>query len=166
MKWMVLATGSLALVLVSSYGSRVLAAQPATPRARAVSSFACAVTPLQSRPFPGLAAIPWIKATPLSSGITAHLFYDNRVGAAGEELHTHGRMPGGRTTKILWLFDHGTVMTIDGRNLTGRGRTHQTFSAAGDGSFPSIVDVPTPGCWRFQVKSGPVTGDVTLRVVR
>jgi len=134
------------------------------------------VTPLQSAPFEsvrGLGGPRWIKAVPTSAGITGHLFYGHGARGTAAELHTHGLMPDGGATKILWLIGHGSVgsaLTIDGRNLTGPGRSHQTFPEAGGGTFPysqypSIVDVPTAGCWRFHVRSGSVTGEVTLRVV-
>lgn len=83
-------------------------------------------------------------------------------------------MPDGSSTKILWLISHDSVdasITIDGRNLTGPGRTHQVFhEASGTGGitgtqYPSIVVVPTPGCWRFHLHSGTVTGTVTLPVL-
>lgn len=134
----------------------------------------CVVTPIQTKPFPGLPGLRWLKATPVSAGITAHLFYGYRAHGAAAELHTHGKMPDGGATKILWLIDHGDVgdsLTIDGKNLAGPGRTHQVFELAGAGvaaysNLPSIVDVPTPGCWRFRVKSGVVAGTVTLRAIR
>ncbi len=138
-----------------------------------VSPASCAATPLRRTPFPGL-AMPWIMATPASAGITGHLFFV-RPGAHGAtaELHTGGRMPDGASTKILWVISRGNVdrsIVIDGRNLTGTGRTHQVFPAAGGGAvagsqYPSIVVVLTPGCWQFRLRSGAVTGTVTLPVV-
>ncbi len=179
MREMVLTMGSLAAALVIGFGSGAPARQQVAASGRTVTGSAqaiCAATPLQTAPFEGvrgLGGLRWIKAVPTSSGITGHLFYGHGARGAAAELHTHGLMPDGGTTKILWLIDHGTVgsaLTIDGRNLTGPGRSHQTFPEAGGGTFPysqypSIVDVPTPGCWRFHVRSGSVTGEVTLRVV-
>ncbi len=138
-----------------------------------VSPASCAATPLRRTSFPGL-TIPWIMATPASAGITGHLFFV-RPGAHGAnaELHTGGRMPDGTSTKILWVISHGNVdssIVIDGRNLIGTGRTHQVFPVAGGGTvagrqYPSIVIVLTPGCWQFRLRSGAVTGTVTLPVV-
>ncbi len=146
----------------------------ATQGTGAVSPSSCAATPLRRTPFPGLVNIPWIMATPTSAGITGHLFFVG-PGAHGAdaELHTGGIMPDGASTKILWVIGHGNVdssIVIDGRNLTGAGRTHQVFPVAGGGAvagsqYPSIVVVLTPGCWQFRLRSGAVTGTVTLPVV-
>lgn len=179
MRWMVLTIGSLALTLITDSTGGVPARQQIVASGRTVTESAraiCAATPLQTAPFEsvrGLGGLRWIKAVPTSAGITGHLFYGHGARGAAAELHTHGLMPDGGTTKILWLIDHGTVgsaLTIDGRNLTGSGRSRQTVPEAGGGTFPysqypSIVDVPTAGCWRFHVRSGSVTGEVTLRVV-
>ncbi len=146
---------------------------PATQGPRAAPLALCTGTPLHRTPFPGL-SIPWIRATPSSAGITGHLFFV-RPGArgAGAELHTGGFMPDGDSTKILWLIAHGattSTLVIEGRNLTGAGRTHQVFPQAAGSSgiigvhYPSIVVVSTPGCWRFLLSSGAATGTVTLPV--
>ncbi len=89
-------------------------------------------------------------------------------------MHIHGTMPAGGATKILWVISQGNVggtLTIVGRNLTGVGRTTQDFPLAGGGGVPgaqhpSIVIVPTPGCWQFHLRSGSVAATITLRVVR
>ncbi len=88
-------------------------------------------------------------------------------------MHVDGKMPDGGATKILWVISHGNVggtITIEGHNLSGPSRTRQDFPAAGGGGvpgsqYPSIIVVPTPGCWQFYLRSGSVTGAVTLRVV-
>lgn len=146
----------------------------------AVQATPCTATPLQSAPFrfakPGLKDVPWIKATPLSSGITGHLFFAGargarffRVGASerAAALHINGKMPDGATTKILWLIGNphvGGELTITGRNLTRAGTMHQVFSGADE--VPSIVDIPTSGCWRLILRSGTVQGTVTMIAVK
>jgi hypothetical protein len=116
---------------------------------------------------PDLRNIPWLAAAPRSAGITGTLFF-RHVGAhgTGAYLHTGGRMPDGSATKILWLIDNpdaGATLEIIGRNLTGSGAMRQTF--AGSSEVPSIVRVPTPGCWQLQLRSGKVRGTVTMPVI-
>lgn len=109
----------------------------------------------------GLAIMPWIAATPSSSGIVAHLFFSQVASvnkpAYYEPMHTKGMMPDGGSTKILWRINNASAIgeiTITGKNLFRPGNTfQQTFVAASSG-IPSIVDVPTAGCWRFNLVSG------------
>jgi len=165
-------------VLVVSTAAPVLPAEPhpaLTSQGGPVRPLAsCAATPLRHTSFPGL-NIPWIKAAPSSAGIAGHLFFVYPGARGGDaDLHTGGVMPNGGSTKILSLIAHGdttVTLVIDGRNLTGAGRTHQVFPrAAGVGGivgvqYPSIVVVPTPGCWRFLLHSGAAAGTVTLPVI-
>jgi hypothetical protein len=163
------AIGGLAIALLADCGNWAVPGTPPVPPGSAAASPPCAATPIQARPFPNLRGVPWIKATPASAGITAHLFYGHHAHGAAAELHTHGTMPDGGSTKILWLIDRGNVgrfLTLDGTNLTRPSRLHQVFPAAGEGSYPSIVDVPTVGCWQLHVTSGSVAGMVTLRAVQ
>lgn len=132
----------------------------------------CAATPIRTTPFPerGLGPLPWIEASPVSSGITGHLFYAYGLHGKAAELHTHGMMSGGRSTKILWVIKHagsGRMLNITGRNLSRGGTMHQRFPVAISpaNNYPSILDVPTPGCWRFQLSSGTVQGTVTMRAI-
>jgi hypothetical protein len=113
-------------------------------------------------------------ARPVSAGITGHLFYGRTVHGPAAAMHIHGTMPDGGTTKILWVIRAGAVgpvLVITGHNRTGAGRSQQAFPAASGGGvagtpYPSIIDVPTPGCWQFRLRSGQVRGTVTMRVVR
>jgi len=166
--------GSVVSMLVAGYGSPSLAARSSAAGGHAAPSIACATTPIQTKPFPGvLRDLRWIAAAPLSAGITGHLFYGHHARGTAADMHVHGMMPYGGTTKILWVISHGNVagtITIEGRNPDGPGRTRQVFPAAGGGAvpgsqYPSIIVVPTPGCWRFYLRSGSVVGAVTLRVV-
>jgi hypothetical protein len=165
---------AVALVLVIGGGpSR---APAPFPQLRAgASSVSCAETPIQTKPFPGpLRGLRWIVARPVSAGITGHLFYGRTIHGSAAAMHIHGTMPDGGATKILWVIwaaAVGPVLVITGHNLTGAGRTHQAFPAASGGGvagtpYPSIIDVPIPGCWQFHLRSGQVRGTVTMRVVR
>jgi hypothetical protein len=48
-------------------------------------------------------------------------------------------------------------LTIQGDQLDGKGRFEQDFLAAHSADrvlYPSIVDVPSAGCWRLTVRNG------------
>jgi len=164
-------TLAVTLVLVSSPVRQTTAA-PAGP---SLVSTRCAATPLQKRHFAGrgLETLPWIVATPASIGITAHLFFATvpgtrfvRVGPheTAAALYPHGMMPHGVSTKILWEINnpHAVVLgplTIDGRNLAGGDTMHQLVPrAVGPTDYPSIVNIPTPGCWQLRVQIASLTG--------
>jgi len=177
MNRIIVGIGSAVAIFVAGYGASLPATRASATGVHGASSTACATTPIQTKPFPGvLRDLRWIAATPLSAGITGHLFYGYHAHGTAAEMHIHGWMPDGGTTKILWVVSHGNVggtITIVGRNLTGAGRTKQDFPAAGgsgvgvSGSqYPSIIVVPTSGCWQFHLRSGSVVGIVTLRVVK
>ena len=120
----------------------------------------------------GLAIMPWIAATPASSGIIAHLFFAQVTPANKpayyEPMHTKGMMPDGGSTKILWQINNASAIgeiTITGKNLFRPDNTfRQTFVAASSG-IPSIVDVPTAGCWRFNLVSGSDQGTAIFWVL-
>jgi len=176
MKRIVVGIGSVVAIAMAGDGVSLPAARvSAAGLHTTASSTSCATTPLQRRPFPGvLHDLRWIAAPPLSAGVTGHLFYGYNARGTAAEMHVHGMMPDGGTTKILWVLSHGNVggtLTMVGRNLAGSGRTRQEFSLVGGGGllgsqYPSIVVVPTPGCWQFHLRSGSVAATVVLRVVR
>lgn len=124
----------------------------------------CPITPVYAgaENLPGLRDVPWAKADPLSSQLTAFLYFiplAYQRTHTYEPLHTGGGYPDGRSTKILWVF--GSVLTSESVVLTGvkLSSPHETFEqtfAMGQGpgpgsGAPSIVRVPTPGCWQLQV---------------
>ena len=126
---------------------------------------------------PGLAPLPWIAASPTSSGLVGHLFYYDRLNVWRRKrlprlrIYSGGQSPDGRLSmKILWELRHGSALTmlVRGKKLEGSGSFSQQLSAAAGSTaqFPSIVDVPTPGCWRLTVKAGETTGRVVLLVIR
>lgn len=146
------------------------------------SSEGCAATPVHTTPFPrrDLGGIPWLAATPASSGITAHLFYRRPAArGAAAELHTGGKMPNGDNTKILWVVDNPKAnvlgpLTIYGSNLTGQGTMRQVVPRALSATdFPSILTIPAPGCWLLELVSksetatgATVAGAVVIRAVK
>ena len=101
--------------------------------------------------------IPWIR----SARFTGYLFYYTARGPWREQrdrvLIAVGGGGPGYNTKILWHFPGSRKrLTIRGRRLDGSGSAEfvQQISRVGGGYFPSIVDVPTPGCWRVTVGTG------------
>jgi hypothetical protein len=75
------------------------------------------------------------------------------------ELVAKGERPDGSTNKILWL----TRGPVASSQLTLRARPANaatpivTLRFAGYQQFPSIVDLPTPGCWQIDISwsAGP-----------
>ena len=121
-----------------------------------------------------LDVLPWMKAEPASSGIVAYLFFAGPVSSATQTyrpLHTSGGYPDGSSTKILWSISNpnaSSALEITGKKLSAGHETfHQTVPMASSplGDYPSIVNVPTPGCWQVQLKSGTVAATVTFWVV-
>jgi hypothetical protein len=122
----------------------------------------------------GPEGVPWIKAGSPSSGIIGYLFFigpEASKNQAYQPLHTGGRYPDGRNTKILWVIDSSNAsnsIEITGKKVSA---THETFqqsfpmALSPAGNYPSIVNVPTPGCWQLRLKSGTITGTVTFWVV-
>lgn len=175
MSRIIIGLGSLLFVLIAGYKGSLPPPEISVASIGTASSVSCATTPIQTKPFPGtLRDLRWIAAAPLSSGITGHLFYGHNAHGTAAEMHIHGMMPDGGATKILWVISHGNVgatITIDGHNLSGMGQTHQDFPSAGSSGvpgsqYPSIIVVPTPGCWQFHMRSGSMVGIVILRVVK
>lgn len=158
--------------------------QARTPAARAASPSApatqlepegalpssCPTTPVYQGGQGNLSGIPWVQVQPISSGIRGYLFYAQSATTKSGTyrfLHTGGGYPDGSTTKILWIVDNPQAsgpLQLDGTNLSHPGKTfHQTI--AGEGEIPSIVVVPSAGCWRLQISSGIATGTLILWVV-
>ncbi len=110
----------------------------------------------------GLEDVPWIRADPLSSQVTAFLFFVEptyKQTHTYHPLHTGGHYPdSNRNTKILWILDASNspdTATITGVKVSSPRETfQQTLSLAGSATpganYPSIVNVPTPGCWQIQ----------------
>lgn len=106
------------------------------------------------------ACVPWVNAGP----VYGYLFYYGANGPWKTErdralITTRGGVRGGYRTKIFWHVRGGSlVVTVSGRRLDGSGHFRQRFPVVNGGYFPSIVVVPTAGCWRFTVTSGRQTG--------
>jgi hypothetical protein len=124
----------------------------------------------------------WVAAQPRSSAITGVLF-------GGEEIDGRFALyPGGHNPvtdtneKVLWVVDPGSRvgswLTIVGHRIRvvgtrvrlarGSFRSRRFFEAGSEQTpgriFPSIVNVPKPGCWRLEVRSGPRKGRLIVFV--
>ena len=128
----------------------------------ALAASACVSAPVSyiDPPDAGAPHIPWIHAGP----VVGYLFY---YGASGPWksttdhvlITTGGGPPAGYATKILWHVRGGRGgVRVIGTQLDGVGHFRQGFSTSGGLFFPSIVKVPSPGCWRVTVRSGGHVG--------
>jgi hypothetical protein len=134
--------------------------------------YSCPITPIHGERWTatragdrGLEVIPWVRAEPASAGLVEHLFFGSRP------LHTGGRFPDGGNAKVLWQSDRPlsamkiTATTIDGADQTV-GIVDSPESAV-DTQWPSLVDLPSAGCWRVDLRAydrdgREVTGIVTF----
>ena len=150
-----------------------------------VASGRCDATLVRYKPYAGidagLAPYRWIAASPSSAGIVGHLFYYTavkawmRARAPGLQIYTGGQTPNGRASmKVLWDFPPVTTalpVQLHGKRLDRSGSFVQTLSPAeptrsGPTQYPSIVDVPVPGCWRLTLTIGTTVGRATVLAVR
>jgi hypothetical protein len=85
-------------------------------------------------------------------------------------IYAGGRSPEGWNTKFLWWSPHpGPNLVITGRRVDGTaGRFQQKFGSASANEgivFPSIVEIPTAGCWAVTVQTGRTAGLIVFQAV-
>jgi hypothetical protein len=119
----------------------------------------------------GIPATPWIAGA--GTEIIGALFYyglppfDARPAKA--VIGTGGRAGAGVSTKILWWTrSDAAELSITGHRLDGPGSfAVHVPSAQGGGTvgtqFPSVIEIPHPGCWRVDLESGRSAGSVTVQ---
>lgn len=102
--------------------------------------------------------------------IEGQLFYydDTMADVDVAVMPPHGRAGEGRTTKVLWQLSDAVghaALTVHGTDLTGGGEFEQSFpeAVAPQGDYPSIIELPEPGCWRLSLTVGDAQGVVTVR---
>ena len=134
----------------------------------------CEPTPVyRHTPHPHFGDLVWLPAEPRSSGIAAVLFVSTVPGAERALIYAGGQSPQGWSTKFLWWSPHpGRALDLSGRRLDGTGTFKQSFGAAWSDDppvtgviFPSIVSIPTPGCWAVRVSTGGRAGLVVFEAV-
>ena len=112
--------------------------------------------------------VPWVEDSVAS--VTGSLFY--YTPALRRHAHaiigTRGQAESGVATKILWWV-HGKgspTLTIVGNRTDGAASFRQAITgpALGDNTtFPSLVKVPSPGCWKLDIHRGSTSGSITFR---
>lgn len=83
-------------------------------------------------------------------------------------MYTGGRTPDGGNTKVLWRAERAqeSFVEIFGRRLDAAGSFEQRLQEVSPPRFfPSILAVPSPGCWLLTVRSGGVGGVIVFRAV-
>lgn len=109
-----------------------------------------------------LRSIPWIKTAPEGAGMTGHLF-TSPDGVA--TVHVGASWPDGSSNKVLWLVSNpgaGTELVVSGTNQTTGETYHDVFVSVAAGEFPSVLALPSPGCWDLTLTTGTVTGRVVI----
>ena len=98
-------------------------------------------------------------ARPRSAGIAGGFTWRTDDGRL--LLYTHGVGPGDLNAKVLWWTRRGHgALELTGIRLDGKGTFRQAFNEAGasqyapgyHAAFPSIVEVPAPGCWLLRLR--------------
>ena len=113
---------------------------------------------------------------PSSTALVGHLFYYDGLNAWRQtqlprvRIYSGGQSPDGRVSmKILWELRHGSalILRVHGDRLDGRGSFSQQLPPvrSANSQFPSIITVPTAGCWRLTLRAGKTTGRVTMLAV-
>jgi hypothetical protein len=143
-----------------------------------LAASSCLANIVQYQAYPnggvGTESLPWVQATPSSAMIVGQLFYYQgtpwqRASLPRARIYTRGRTPTGGTTKILWHVrgrGDGLELTVYGKRLDKRGSFTQHFPTAGGDQFPSIVQVPSVGCWQLQLTAGAKIARVTFLAVK
>ena len=124
----------------------------------------------RTTPHPRFGDVVWMPTTPTSVGIAAIRFVSTVPGADQAVIYAGGVAPAGWNTKFLWWSPRrGVRAVLSGWRLDGVGTFRQSFPAAAgdDGAivYPSIVDIPTPGCWAVRVQIGGRAGLAVFEAV-
>lgn len=126
---------------------------------------ACPATEV-NRPTGTVTPVP---AVSVGEDIEALLFY-YADGAHGDatfiEMAPGGRTSSGLNTKVLWIVDGATSesLSVNGKRLDREGAFSAEFPRAASPAnhFPSVVRIPSPGCWRLSVSAGDARGAITV----
>lgn len=107
----------------------------------------------------------WVAAFPASTGINGGLFIPGVDGAA---IYAGGRWPDGANTKILWRTA-GILggLRISATRLDGSETFQQLLApdTVPRGLYPSIVNVPVPGCWLLTLRGDGRGGVMVVRAL-
>jgi hypothetical protein len=156
-------------------GAAELGAQP-TPGARQHAAEACSATPVHWQPRRNVGTraglvMPWIAAAPAKARLIGYLVYYAPLSSVevlhlpGVVIFARGRTPEGGTTSIIWVPQRnaGRFIYFRGRRLDGPGAFQQRSSFGSAGTYPSVLRIPAPGCWRVTLQSQNLLAHVTFR---
>jgi hypothetical protein len=114
----------------------------------------------------------WVAGSPRTSRLVGYLF-GGEVVDGRFAVYTGGLNPGTRASeKILWILPQrkrvGLRLAISGRKdgsttVTYRRRLDEASSAQTPGHlYPSILDLPVPGCWKLTLRTGKISATVSV----
>jgi hypothetical protein len=114
----------------------------------------------------------WVAGSPRRSGLVGYLF-GGEVVDGRFAVYAGGMNPGTRSSeKILWILPQrkrvGLRLAISGRKdgsstVSYRRRLSEASSEQTPGHlYPSILDLPVPGCWKLTLRTGKVTATVSV----
>ena len=165
------ARGALALVGVVACG--LILASSATSSRRTAASTCGARVHEEPNPILGtLSGGRWVAGSPRRSGLVGYLF-GGEVVDGRFAVYAGGLNPGTRSSeKILWILPQrkrvGLRLAISGRKdgsttVTYRRRLREASSAQTPGHlYPSILDLPVPGCWKLTLRTGKISATVSV----
>ena len=110
----------------------------------------------------GLADNPWAAAAPGSAGIVAYFWH-----APPSVLRASG--PGDSGDKVLWVV-HGApgvpLTVVAHTRFAGPPVVRLTVPAAlsPGGNYPSLIALPSPGCWNFDLSVGGASATLDILV--
>jgi hypothetical protein len=166
-------TARLALLLTAA--AFAVAASPALSSERRHVATACPAARVHTEPNARLGTLSpgrWVAPIPARAGLIGYLFGGEVVGGRFA-VYAGGRNPRTNSSeKVLWIVRRGArigaELAVVGRRLGStvvRYRRH--FSQASSDQtpgylFPSILDLPQPGCWSLTLRSGRVAAKVVV----
>ena len=114
----------------------------------------------------------WVAGSPRTSGLIGVLFGGEVVNGR-LAVYAGGVNPGTRANeKILWVLPPrkrvGPRLVVSGRKdgstaVTYRRRLAATGSAQVPGyNYPSILDLPVPGCWKLTLRTAKISATVSV----
>jgi hypothetical protein len=124
-----------------------------------------------------------VEASPVSEGLVGLLVYWRdewrAANVTAAQMYAGGQAPNGLNMKVLWAFlapkakraTDAQMLTVKARRLDGTGKTWQRFTAisySGQNrapSYASVINLPTPGCWRVEATAGSLHGTTTFRAL-
>lgn len=110
--------------------------------------------------------LPWVIAGEDIEGVLFYYAADSFAETQKAVMPVGGRAAEGRTTKILWVISRnaGTSLSVTGTDLNSGSSFSDEFLQASSpaGHFPSVIELPKPGCWQLALTTGGTKGSVTF----